>query len=87
MTEIDDIELGDTVKGFTQTNSQKYLFTEYNSEHEGILVYKGDALYECMIETIDGVTVPLCYNPGTSGMFYCVLIKKGNGSLLNKTLS
>mgnify|MGYP006123505607 CR=1 FL=1 len=73
---LEDIDLGDIVKGVTQTNSQKYLFTEYNSEQEGLVVFKGTTLYECRIKTTDGDIVPLCYNPGTSGIFYCILIEK-----------
>jgi len=64
---LDEINVGDYVRGQTMTNSQKY-GDDYNYIVEGELISKDDNFCDCEIITPDGVTRYLCSDVGTSGM-------------------
>lgn len=64
---MDDIILGEYIRGTTSTNSQKH-GNDYNYSVEGFLVYKDDIeLHKCKILTEEGVIRNLCTWVGTSG--------------------
>jgi len=64
--DLEELNIGDYVKGETFTNSQRY-GEEFNYEIEGILHEKHDTLYNCIILDSDNNEVPLCRDVGTSG--------------------
>ena len=62
-----DINMGEYIRGSTNTNSQKH-GDDYNYSIEGFLIYKDDFdLYKCKILTDDGEIRYLCSWVGTSG--------------------
>ena len=64
---LDDIILGEYIRGSTSTNSQKH-GDDYNYSVEGFLVYKDDIeLHKCKILTEEGEIRNLCTWVGTSG--------------------
>tara|TARA_X000000950_G_C13622298_1_gene539900 strand:+ start:245 stop:724 length:480 start_codon:yes stop_codon:yes gene_type:complete len=66
--DLDEINVGDYVKGETMTNSQKY-GDDYNYTVEGELIYKDNNEFcRCEIRTSDGVITNLCTDVGSSGM-------------------
>ena len=68
VTDLDQINVGDYVKGQTMTNSQKY-GDDYNYTVEGELIHKDNNEFcYCQIRTSDGEIRNLCTDVGTSGM-------------------
>uniref|UniRef100_A0A6C0AYD3 Uncharacterized protein n=1 Tax=viral metagenome TaxID=1070528 RepID=A0A6C0AYD3_9ZZZZ len=68
VTDLDQINVGDYVKGQTMTNSQKY-GDDYNYTVEGELIYKdNNGFCDCQIKTLDGEIRNLCTYVGSSGM-------------------
>lgn len=64
---LDDINMGEYIRGSTSTHSQKH-GDDYNYSVEGFLVYKDDIeLHKCKILTRKGEVRNLCSWVGTSG--------------------
>ena len=68
VTNLNEIDVGDYVKGETMTNSQKY-GDDYNYTVEGELIHKdNDEFCDCEIRTSNGKIRNLCRDVGSSGM-------------------
>jgi len=77
---INDLKIGDYVRGTVATYSQKYLMMEgyekYNCTKEGTIIYKGKTFDSILIITSDGDEEFLISDPGTSGYYTIELIIK-----------
>jgi len=72
---LENINMGEYIKGSTNTNSQKHGH-ENNYSIKGYLIYKDDNyLHKCKILTREGDITNLCTWVGTSG-YNDVFIKK-----------
>ena len=77
---MNDIKVGDYVRGTVATYSQKYLMQEgyeqYNRTLEGVIIHKGKTFDSIIIITPEGDEEFLIADPGTSGYFTIELITK-----------
>lgn len=67
-TVLEAINVGDYVKGLTETGQDNYTV-------QGCLVCKGNTLYNCKVETDEGEIESLCHRVGPMGSNWVYIIE------------
>lgn len=69
---LEDIKIGDYIKGVTSTHSQKWFipgYEDYNATKVGKVVSVGSDLHNLKVMMDDGTISHACLDPGSSGSY------------------